>query len=41
MYTDEFGRQRIYSDEGITYDEADGHWTPSAPYRDGLDNWEF
>ena len=41
VYTDEFGRQRIYSDEGITYDEADGHWTPSAPYRDGLDNWEF
>lgn len=41
VYTDEYGRQRIYPGEGLAYDEADGHWTPSTPYRDGLDDWEF
>lgn len=41
VYTDEYGRQRIYTNTGLAYDEADGHWVPSAPYRDGLDDWEL
>ena len=41
VYIDQYGRQRVYSGEGISYNERDKYWEPSAPYADGLADWEF
>lgn len=41
IYTDEYGRQRIYPGDGLTYDELEGHWMPSTTYADGLTDWDF
>lgn len=41
VYTDEYGRQRVYSSEGISYNEQDEYWEPSTPYDDRLTDWEF
>lgn len=41
VYTDEYGRQRIYPGDGLAYDELEESWLPSTPYADGLTDWEF
>lgn len=38
VYTDEYGRQRIYPGDGLAYNDV---WEPSTPYVDGLTDWEF
>lgn len=43
LYTDEYGRQRVYQDAPLTYDETAGDWTSSGIYKivsDPID-WEF
>ena len=39
VYFDEYGRQRIYSGEGMVWKE--GRWGYAAPYADNLEDWEF
>lgn len=39
VYTDAYGRQKIYCGTGLTYHE--GVWEPAAPYIDNLEGWEF
>lgn len=44
VYTDEYGRQRIYTDIGFMYSETEGYWTSSrGDYESscGPDGWEF
>lgn len=41
IYTDEYGRQRVYPGDGLAYDELKESWLPSTPYADGLTDWEF
>ena len=41
IYTDAYGRQRIYPGDGLAYDELEGHWMPSTTYADGLTDWDF
>ena len=41
VYTDEYGRQRVYPGDGLAYDELKESWLPSTPYADGLTDWEF
>ena len=41
VYTDEYGRQRVYPGEVRVYDELSGNWLPSTPWVDGLTDWEF
>ena len=39
VYTDEYGRQRVYCGTGISYHEESIY--TSTPYADGLEGWEF
>ena len=43
LYTDEYGRQRIYPDAPLVYDEADGSWGGPGEYTTDNDpaHWNF
>lgn len=43
LYTDEYGRQRIYPDAPLVYDEADGSWGGPGEYTTDNDpaHWKF
>ena len=43
VYTDEYGRQRVYSGVPMEYDEAEGRWLPVDTYTGSSETkgWEF
>lgn len=41
VVTDQYGRQRVYGDTPLVYDEGQGSWEPGNGYADAGGGWEF